>query len=520
MSSKQVITKNSTCFLHLNIRSLKRNFDQLLLLVNHLVAKPIAICLSETWLNSVTDDINHFRIPNYHTALHVNRNIKKGGGVAIYLREDTKIVNTHRVETRYCESLFVELKINRAKVGVGVIYRPPNLSLNEFCKEFDETLEVLNQKNFKWMILGDFNLDILLNGNSQSQYCDVLQANGFINLINEPTRETMSSKSCLDHILTNYDINCFSHHKTMETLITDHYPVFATLKQTADFPVSYITKKTFHFLKNDQKKLLFKNHVSSSINSRTGYENMHQEIENFINKLKLCIDNYSTNKRIKTTHFYKNPWINNQVKKAISKRDRLHKTAIKTKDPSQLMECRKIRNAVNKLIRSTKRRYYSLKVAENLKNSRKLFSIFDSILGNKGKTSFPQKITCSNGNELTDIQDIVSHFNDYFANVGKNLSTQFPRQNFSFPDRVDFSFYMPPVSKIEVKELIVNLPSGKAAGYDEISNEVLKVLADVISDPLSVLINKCLAKGVFPDCLKVAQVVPIYKDEDNSKAEN
>ena len=165
-----MITKNSTCFLHLNIRSLKRNFDQLLLLVNQLVAKPIAICLSETWLNNVTDDILHFKIPNYHTALHVNRNIKKGGGVAIYLREDTKIVNTHRVETRYCESLFVELKINRAKVGVGVIYRPPNLSLNEFCKEFDETLEVLNQKNFKWMILGDFNLDILLNGNSQSQY--------------------------------------------------------------------------------------------------------------------------------------------------------------------------------------------------------------------------------------------------------------------------------------------------------------------------------------------------------------
>ena len=94
---------------------------------------------------------------------------------------------------------------------------------------------------------------------------------------------------------------------------------------------------------------------------------MHQEIENFINKLKLCIDNYSTSKRIKTTQFYKNPWINNQVKKAISKRDRLHKTAIKTKDPSQLMECRKIRNAVNKLIRSTKRRYYSVKVAENLK---------------------------------------------------------------------------------------------------------------------------------------------------------
>ena len=116
----------------------------------------------------MTDDILHFKIPNYHTALHVNRNNKKGGGVAIYLREDTKIVSTLRIQTKYCESLFVEIKRNRAKIGVGVIYRPPNLSSVEICRELDETLEVLNQKNAKWMILGDFNLDIFLNGNSQS----------------------------------------------------------------------------------------------------------------------------------------------------------------------------------------------------------------------------------------------------------------------------------------------------------------------------------------------------------------
>ena len=79
---------------------------------------------------------------------------------------------------------------------------------------------------------------------------------------------------------------------------------------------------------------------------------------------------------------------------------------------------------------------------------------------------------------------------------------------------------MSTVTKIELKELITSLPSGKAAGYDEISNEMLKVLEDEISEPLSILINKCLAKGVFPDCLKVAQVVPIYKDGVDSKADN
>ena len=254
-----------------------------------------------------------------------------------------------------------------------------------FLKEFEETLEILNQKNVKRMILGDFNLDLLLNGNSQTQYRDILQANGFINLINEPTRETLSSKSCLDHILTTFDKNCFSHYKPVKTRITDHYPVFASLKQTADSSVSCVTKKTFPFLKNDQKKQSFKNQVTSSINSRSECANMHNDFENFLNKIKLCVDNCSKVKKIKTTDFYKNQWINNNVKKAIAKRDRLYKTAIKNNDQSQLVEFRKIRNAVNKLIRSTKRKYYSLKVAENFNNKRKLFSIFSSILGNKGK---------------------------------------------------------------------------------------------------------------------------------------
>ena len=118
---------------------------------------------------------------------------------------------------------------------------------------------------------------------------------------------------------------------------------------------------------------------------------MHNDFENFLNKIKLCVDNCSKVKKIKTTDFYKNQWINNNVKKAIAKRDRLYKTAIKNNDQSQLVEFRKIRNAVNKLIRSTKRKYYSLKVAENFNNKRKLFSIFSSILGNKSKKKFSRK---------------------------------------------------------------------------------------------------------------------------------
>ena len=55
---------------------------------------------------------------------------------------------------------------------------------------------------------------------------------------------------------------------------------------------------------------------------------------------------------------------------------------------------------------------------------------------------------------------------------------------------------------------------GKAPGVDGIPMQLIRVFFQFISEPLMRIINLSLQSGIFPDRLKTAKVVPIYKEDD------
>ena len=67
-----------------NIRSLTKNFDELTSEIASLKEKPIAICLTETWLKDKFSS-NIFHIDGYDELVTSNRE-KRGGGVAIFVQ--------------------------------------------------------------------------------------------------------------------------------------------------------------------------------------------------------------------------------------------------------------------------------------------------------------------------------------------------------------------------------------------------------------------------------------------------
>ena len=52
---------------------------------------------------------------------------------------------------------------------------------------------------------------------------------------------------------------------------------------------------------------------------------------------------------------------------------------------------------------------------------------------------------------------------------------------------------------------------GKATGYDNTSMRVIKHTFNLISAPLTNIINLSLQKGIFPDKLKLAKVIQIFQ---------
>ena len=72
----------------------------------------------------------------------------------------------------------------------------------------------------------------------------------------------------------------------------------------------------------------------------------------------------------------------------------------------------------------------------------------------------------------------------------------------------------------EVVGCINELPKGKAAGIDGISNEMLKSTSDVLAPILVVLFNKIINTGHFPRMWCEAVLTPLYKGGDNNNLNN
>jgi hypothetical protein len=65
-----------------------------------------------------------------------------------------------------------------------------------------------------------------------------------------------------------------------------------------------------------------------------------------------------------------------------------------------------------------------------------------------------------------------------------------------------------------IEKMISKMKSKTSCGHDGLSNKVLKLIKHEISHPLSLLINKSLHTGIFPDSMKIAKVLPLYKKGD------
>ena len=67
---------------------------------------------------------------------------------------------------------------------------------------------------------------------------------------------------------------------------------------------------------------------------------------------------------------------------------------------------------------------------------------------------------------------------------------------------------------------IKNLPCKSSSGHDGISTKILKAVGDELLNPLVILVNQCLKTSTFPDLLKIARVIPLYKKGDNALLDN
>ena len=67
---------------------------------------------------------------------------------------------------------------------------------------------------------------------------------------------------------------------------------------------------------------------------------------------------------------------------------------------------------------------------------------------------------------------------------------------------------------------ILSAITNSASGYDELTVSILKQCSDSYLDPMTLLINLSISRGIVPDKLKITRGIPIFKGEDEQLVQN
>ena len=128
-----------------------------------------------------------------------------------------------------------------------------------------------------------------------------------------------------------------------------------------------------------------------------------------------------------------------------------------------------------------------------------------------------------NGQDTDDKYDIVNQFNSFFAsaNISNGIINNGSKTVSSYlKQRIECSFQFERVGVSDMKKLIQNLASKNSSGYDGISARFCKKMFESITPPLTHIINQSLCTGIFPDRLKIAKVIPLFKKGDQHVLDN
>ena len=517
-------SKNSISLYAHNVRSLPQHDTEFRIFLNNLDVKFDIIGLSETWLKESNRNLyglNGYCKPELDCRTH-----KTGGGVALFIKDHIQYIprNDLKIPDKYTDSVFVEIDKtvydSDKNIIIGCLYRAPGSDLKVFDMHIDNILTLLDKENKLVYLMGDTNVDMLkINEHSlTSDFMDVMYGHNLIPLVTKPTRVTSSTATIIDNIFTNDFKESSEHHQGIfYNDLSDHYPVFhinTTPMKKCPSKLKTIWRRQINQNRIDQ----FKNECSSLdwndvLNTRDG----QLAYTLFHNKFTAAYDKHFPLKTIKATEYNSRlPWLTDALKESIAKKNKFYYKQKRTDDPSDIRTYKRYKNMLTKILKSAERKHYSNLLEEHKNDLKKSWTILKSVL-NRNKFGTVNTRFKHNNKIIDNKKDISNIFNNVFVNTGKDLAKKIPSHDTSptrfLKNRVLETIFLEPVIENEVDKIFKMLKSS-SSGWDEISPQVVKNIRSSILVPFSHVLNVSLITGVFPNEMKLANVVPIFKSGD------
>ena len=504
--------KGFLTFIGLNVDGFRTNFDSFAIHHEKFSADGYFLCES----NVTEEEASRFYLPNYNKFVS-NRILKsdgrlkhKGSGLVIFLREDfvnaSIITELSMISTDF-EVLCVEINLRGERILVLCCYRPPSGNFELFIDLLNDLLARCNdKKNKKCYILGDFNVNIYNSSSSSTRkYLDCLFSNNFLPIISRATHFGGLNGTCIDHILTN-DLSKVVNNGIIRCNISRHLPTFTMLDFNLDPNVS--NKPKTRVKVNDY---LLNNFIAefNSLNFDIAGETAEFNYSYFHENFRALYDKWFINSRTTSKNsILRSDWISLGLAKSSDVKNMLYDNWVQHKSRCNWNKYIDYKRVFETIKNKAKYDYYDRCFKSNQSDLKKTWKLINGLLGRKRSNrllAFPNS-------------DAAHNFNSYFINIASDLISK--TYGNDLQEDMEFKKYLPERQADELCDIsftsnqiigiITKLNNSKGTYF---SPRILKLLAPTISPILAELFNKCVIDGYFPHELKVAKVIPLYKNK-------
>ena len=220
------------------------------------------------------------------------------------------------------------------------------------------------------------------------------------------------------------------------------------------------------------------------------------------------------------------PWITNGLKNACRKKNTLYKKCLRSRTVISETKYKLYNNKLTSILRFSEKSYYSKRLLENKGNAKGIWKILNTIINKRTRPNELPRQFINNGETFSSNKAITSEFNVFFSTIGPKLADSIPILDngvtiydyMGQPNKN--SMFITPVSE---DEIITTVKCCKPKHYKDCDDMSIYVVSKVIWSivkPLAHIFNLSFTSGIFPEDMKIAKVIPLFKNGSKTDLTN
>ena len=519
-----------TNIVHMNIRSLDKHFGELVAFKTQTNYLFDYIGLSEIGKKNI--DSRKALLNNLGYTLHYKLSHLSKGGVGLITKKDEDIKVRYDLvfeNTKFAkvslttESIWIEKIHTEEKHNfiLGVVYRHPGSTkecLEEFTKQLNTIISKIEKENKKVYIIGDLNIDgMRVTENKQvEKFFHMLMNNNYLPLITKPTRVQDTSISIIDHVIINSNViksDTKIKSGVLYSSITDHLPVFLSIQE--NHKITPKVRPMIRIFNEKNKNNFFRLIKNCNWNTFLETTNVNEALGIFYKHYKECPTNAFPLISLSLAKAKQKPWISEELMHKIRKKNKLYKEMSESPTLENKKRFRELRNKVTNQLKREHGAYYQEIINSEKKTLKSLWNIFGKVVNTAKNREKPKIRELKVNNKIiNDDQEIADTLNKYFSCIGKKLADKHDNDYNKFKKylgtEVTESIELRSTTTLEVFEIIGRLKK-KSSGADDVHPQLLKHCRKIFSPILAHLYNLCFQHAEYPNLLKIAKVIPLFK---------